>query len=61
MTITRRAAASLMAGALIGLTACGSAQAADDLLIAPPGGSAPHASRRCKASLANASATNWPG
>ena len=41
MTITRRAAASLMAGAMIGLTACGSAQAADDLLIAPPGGSAP--------------------
>ena len=41
MTITRRAAASLMAGALIGLTACGSAQAADGLLVAPPGGSAP--------------------
>lgn len=41
MTMTRRSAALVVASALIGLSACSSAQAQDRLSVAPPGGSAP--------------------
>ncbi|MCY1648901.1 hypothetical protein OVA11_18135 [Caulobacter sp. SL161] len=41
MAITRRWATAAMASALISVGGCGVAFAADDLVIAPPGGSAP--------------------
>jgi hypothetical protein len=41
MAITRRWATAAMAGALLSVSGCGVAFAADDLVIAPPGGSAP--------------------
>ena len=41
MAITRRWATAAMVGALLGVSGCGVAFAADDLVIAQPGGSAP--------------------